>query len=146
MTVKLEKKDNLIKILKISLMCFIILIISIFLSVCTDIYSNLIEMNISLEEMINKNIMFEALSIKKIALFSVVYLVIFESLYFVKLKTNNVIETLFKYRYQIAIVILLICLVFQISGSSIGLYKERFRLNSDVETGEILGKRKNYKT
>ena len=47
-------------------------------------------------------------------------------------------EWLFKYRYYIAIVIFLLCILFEVSGSSIGIWKE-FGMSDVENTGVILG-------
>ena len=53
-------------------------------------------------------------------------------------KIKKYVDLIYKYRFYIALVIFLLCVIFEISGSSIGMWKQF--ITSDTSEGVLLGK------
>ena len=54
-------------------------------------------------------------------------------------KLRNIFNYIFEHRYAIAIIIFVLCVIFKISGSSIGLWSDQMNLDNK-DTGIIFGK------
>lgn len=109
-------------------------IISIILSVITYAYLVLLN-NLSTDKgnllvFVLKNINITKCSILCLAYFAIGFL-------FYK-KSEEVGNFLYKYRFLLVIILFVLCVIFEISGSSIGMW--RYCIGSDLETsGDILG-------
>ena len=70
---------------------------------------------------------FSYISIGRIIFFEIVYLGALLIIYICNRKGINWLDKIYKFRYGIAAIILLICMIFQINGSSIGgLYSTKW--------------------
>lgn len=106
---------------------FLIIVISILLGIISDAYLLVIDDKI---QVFLKNIIVN-LSITRIAIISVVYMAIGFIIHLFK-------NELYKFRYLIILGVLVICVFFEINGSSIGSFSGYFRgLNDD--NGILLG-------
>lgn len=120
------KKDNII--------ISILVIISIILAVVTHAYLVILN-NLSTDKGNLLTFVLKNISITKCAITFLIYM--FISILFYK-KGNEIGSFLYKYRFIIAIIIFILCVAFEISGSSIGMW--RYCIGSDLSTsGDILG-------
>ena len=122
------------KIKKENLIIGILVIISIILAVVTNAYLVILN-NLSTDKGNLITFVLKNISITKCAITFLAYVCI--SILFYK-KGNEIGNFLYKYRFIIAIVIFILCVVFEISGSSVGMW--RYCIGSDLEnSGDILG-------
>lgn len=120
------KKDNII--------ISILVVISIILAVVTNAYLVILN-NLSTDKGNLITFVLKNINITKCAITILLYTGI--SILFYK-KGKEIGEFLYKYRFLIAIIIFVLCVVFEISGSSIGMW--RYCIGSDLPTsGDILG-------
>lgn len=120
------KKDNII--------ISILVLISIILAVVTHAYLVILN-NLSTDKGNLLTFVLKNISITKCAITFLIYM--FISILFYK-KGNEIGSFLYKYRFIIAIIIFILCVAFEISGSSIGMW--RYCIGSDLSTsGDILG-------
>ena len=80
---------------------------------------------------------FSYISIGRIIFFEIVYLGALLTIYICNRKGINWLDKIYKFRYVIAAVILLVCMIFQINGSSIGCWDGVTGYNTD--TGILAG-------
>jgi len=74
---------------------------------------------------------FSYISIARIIFFEIIYLGSLLAIYICNRKGINWKDSIYKYRYIIAFIVLVICLIFQINGSSIGCWDEVTGYNAD---------------
>ena len=80
---------------------------------------------------------FSYISIGRIIFFEIVYLGALLTIYICNRKGINWLDKIYKFRYVIAAVILLVCMIFQINGSSIGCWDGVTGYN--IDTGILAG-------
>ena len=110
-------------------------IVAVFIAIITGAYVTIIEKNELFKDSISISSIINNMSITRVIKFFMIYELLAISMY---LKPKEIIDFSYKYRYIIAGVIFVFCVIFQISGSSIGLWKEI--VGNDFESGgELLG-------
>lgn len=87
---------------------------------------------------------FSYISIKRIIFFEVIYLATLASIYVCNAKGIDWLDKIYKYRFHIAGVILIFCMIFQINGSSIGCIDEVTGYNAD--SGILMGSSKSIRS
>lgn len=87
---------------------------------------------------------FSYISIKRIIFFEVIYLATLASIYVCNTKGIDWLDKIYKYRFHIAGVILIFCMIFQINGSSIGCIDEVTGYNAD--SGILMGSSKSIRS
>ena len=97
------------------------IIVAILAGLITEGYIIVVSRTVPLGELI-RNI-FTYVNYFRIIFFEVLYLGILATIYICNRKGIKLLDFIYKYRYHIAGIILFICVIFQISGSSIGCWE-----------------------
>lgn len=109
-------------------------IVAIIMALITGGYVAILEKRNLFNDSLIRSI-FNNISITKVTIFFAIYELLAISLY---LKPKEIIDFSYKYRYAIAGSIFVLCIIFQLSGSSIGLWK--YIIGNEFESGgELLG-------
>lgn len=105
------------------------IIVAIISGIITEGYVIVVGRTVPLGELA-RNIFFH-INYLRIIFFEVLYLGSLATVYVFNRKGVNIVDFIYKYRYYIAGLILVLCLIFQISGSSIGAWENVLGYNTD---------------
>ena len=112
----------------------VLIFLSIILSFITCTYITLLE-NVKPENQRFITYIFNNINITKFTILSLIYITIFLIIY---VKRKIVFDYIYKYRFLIASLVFLLCVLFEINGSSIGMW--RYCIGSDLTgTGDVVG-------
>lgn len=104
-------------------------IAAIIAGIATEGYIIVVGRTVPLGELI-RNI-FLYINIFRLIFLEIIYLGALATVYLFNRKEKNILDFTYKYRYHIAGIILVLCMIFQISGSSIGAWENVLGYNTD---------------